>query len=183
MKIQLSNQELEANEDRTQAVYSCKKVASFEEGPVEFFADEIIQVSNNEVIYTDLFVQLYFNMDNLPSQKIFNEEALEASPLDTPANYRTRFQVSIPFLHLINPMDQVFILILQDASCAFLGAKYKWESLRSGSLAQRLPDFTPGREFISLSRADLLKVTIYQNNNSFGSNIRFRYLTQRLKLR
>lgn len=58
------------------------------------FCDEILQVTNREVIYTDLYVQLYFNMDNLTSQKIFNEEALEASPLDTPANYRNKFQVS-----------------------------------------------------------------------------------------
>ena len=90
----MSNQELEANEDRTESVYSCKKVASFEDHPVEMYADEVVQVTNREVVYTDLYVQLYFNMDNLPSQKIFNEEALEVSPLDTPANYRTKFQVS-----------------------------------------------------------------------------------------
>lgn len=63
------------------------------------FADEVLQAKNREVIYTDLYVQLYFNMDNLPSQKIFNEEALEVSPLDTPANYRTKFQVNAYLNH------------------------------------------------------------------------------------
>ena len=77
-----------------ESVYSCKKIAAFEDSPVEAYADEIVQITNNEVIYTDLFVQVYFNMDNLPSQSIFNEEELETSPLDTPANYRTRLQVS-----------------------------------------------------------------------------------------
>ena len=173
---------MEASEDRTESVYSCKKVASFENHPVEMYADEVIQMNNREVIYTDLYVQLYFNMDDLPSQKIFNEEALEVSPLDTPANYRTKFQVSLSKQHyklsecmtrhisyilyypyIISQISKVnphisSNSIFKDAACAYFGAKYKWDSFRSGPLAQRLPEFTPGREFISSSRADLLKV-------------------------
>ena len=34
----------------------------------------------------------------------------------------------------------------------------KWESLRDGCLAQRLPSFVPGREYISTSRANTLRI-------------------------
>ena len=104
-----------------ESVYSCKKIAPFNEGPVEIFADEIVQITNKEVIYSDIFVQMFFNMDNLPSQTIFNEETLEASPLDTPANYRTRFQVSHLHIHdkNINHRIQSILHNLGRGMCIF----------------------------------------------------------------
>ena len=41
---------------------------------------------------------------------------------------------------------------------AFFSTKYKWDQMREGPLSQKLPDWTPGREFISDSRADFLKI-------------------------
>ena len=40
----------------------------------------------------------------------------------------------------------------------YLSTLQKWESLRDGCLAQRLPSFIPGREYISTARANALRI-------------------------
>ena len=89
----MANAELEAADLHLESVYSCKKVASFGENEVEIFCDEVLRVQNTEAVFTDVYCQVYFSLDDLTSQTIFNEESLEVSPLDTVANYRTRIQV------------------------------------------------------------------------------------------
>ena len=89
----MSNAELEASDHGLESVYSCKKVASFGGNEVEIFCDEVLKVQNTEAVFTDVYCQVYFSLEDLSSQTIFNEESLEASPLDTVANYRTRIQV------------------------------------------------------------------------------------------
>ena len=90
----MTNGELEATDRCLDSVYSCKKVAAFENNEIEVFADEILQIQNREAVYRDFYVQVYFSTENLVNQYIFNESALEAAPLNSVANYRTRIQVS-----------------------------------------------------------------------------------------
>ena len=40
----------------------------------------------------------------------------------------------------------------------YFATMLKWDSLREGKLANRLPDFVPGRDLMSSSRAQALKV-------------------------
>ena len=62
---------------------------------MEIFCDEVLKLQNKEAIFTDVYCQVYFSLENLEDQSIFNEEALETSPLNTMANYRTRLQVQL----------------------------------------------------------------------------------------
>ena len=65
---------------------------------IELYADEVLKITNDEASYVDLYVQAYFSFDDLGDQKIFNEDELEVAPLGSPANYRTRVQVSLPLI-------------------------------------------------------------------------------------
>ena len=39
-----------------------------------------------------------------------------------------------------------------------MGTLHKWDTMKEGPLAQRLPSHVPGRDFLSASRANSLKV-------------------------
>ena len=53
------------------------------------------------------------------------------------------------------------ITYFKDASIYYFASKYKWDSYRKGKLAQRLPFWIKGRDFLSNARANALKVSSY----------------------
>ena len=156
--IQLSNPELDAS-TITEKVFSYKKTEKFASNATEIHADEIMRIENEEVVYSDYLIQAFFSMDeSLGDPRIFNESVLEAVPLGTPASYRLRIQVT-------NDSEITLLTLkIKEATVNFFATKHKWECLRDGALAQRLPRFVPGRELLSQHRADILKVYSQVNN-------------------
>ena len=83
-------------------IFTFRKIESFSNNDIEVFANEVVRVENAEVIYTDVAVQVYFSMENLGDQEIFNEPDLEVQPLGTCGNYRLRIQVIVILMCLNN---------------------------------------------------------------------------------
>ena len=48
--------------------------------------------------------------------------------------------------------------LIKDASLNYFSTLYKWKSLKAGPLAQGLPAYVPGRDYLSSGRAQKLKV-------------------------
>ena len=76
-------------------------------------------------------------MDDLTDPAIFNEQELEDSELGSLVNYRGK---------------------ITKAVAKYLGVLQKWDSLRKGAMAQRLPSYIAARDYVSASRADSLKL-------------------------
>ena len=71
-----------------------KELDPVDDNYTEVFIDQLMQVSNSEAVYEDFHVQIYFSTENLWDPTIIQNEELEASPLGSKANYRTKYIVS-----------------------------------------------------------------------------------------
>ena len=91
----------------------------------------------------------------LGDPSIFNNEEMEESPLGSLSNYRCKIMVRLAR----NDMrGSIVIALFQDASVNYFGTLYKWNSLLEGCLAQELPEYVPGHEYLSSDSVRRYKV-------------------------
>ena len=89
----MSDQELTAGNPTRKNIFTVKDVENFVNGDIEVFTDELTRIENDEVIFSDKYVQVFFSEDGLSDPSLFNEQALEEALLGSFASYRNKIMV------------------------------------------------------------------------------------------
>ena len=86
--------ELGLADTETGQSFSIKNLASFADGEIEVFANEVTRCENAEVIYSDKQVQVLFATEGCYDPNLFIEQALEEFQLGSYSSYRNKIIVS-----------------------------------------------------------------------------------------
>ena len=90
----MTNQELNAGNVTRKNIFSVKDVERFAGGDIEIFSDELTRIENDEVIFSDKYIQVFFSEEGLADPSLFNEQTLEEAVLGSFASYRNKIMVS-----------------------------------------------------------------------------------------
>ena len=76
-------------------VFTSKNILLQDNHYAEVFIDQVRKITNQEVIFEEYAIQMYFNTDGLWDPTLLNEAEGESTPLGTIANYRNKYVVSL----------------------------------------------------------------------------------------